>query len=514
MTLTRFIRDPAGSDAALNLSLTIAGLGTLVYAFLAFVVGPFASREAFGTDIYDLYYLAILDGRFDLPARILRYEGHYAPDGTGYLYHGLAPLLTRFAVGWVWPLPQVSQAYASIWFWAVAGTACYHLTFATIARHIWNGPGRRRTLWAALLAFGVWFTTPGLLLSAAPSLFHETSSVAYAMAGGFVLLWTRAALSDRLWSWALVGLALCAGIALHARPNVAVGLYLGAVLAIGLALWNDHRRAVLPMAFAIAILGVAGMGYLKFNEIRFGSATQVHGSYDQSSVQYGPVFWGYEEQDSARAAAFVEHGRFNLRRVLPNLALYIFDLPDRSFLIGPSAVVEAAYRKATANLGFIRLEGPRMGMAWIFAGCLVLAAAAPFARQVPPRMAGLLIATGAAAGLTLAYGTVTLRYRFDVWPFVASAGAIGLYAVVPRLVRSSGISPLKAVLTTATIGSTLMIGLTTFAYRDNFRTIYEPEVKDTFFAPWSQEECLEKGSHLDLSRARLMAICTLPQREE
>ncbi len=498
----------ARTDGALRWSLAIAALGALAYAVLAMVVAPLAAREPFGVDIYDYYYLAILDGRLDVPARILRYEGHYAPDGTGYLYHGLAPLLTRFLAGWALPLPQISMAYLSIWIWTVAGTACYHAALIRLAGDAWPDRGRWRTAWAAALAAGVWFASPGLLLAAAPSLYHEASAVAYAMAGAFVLTWVVGAPRGRAWGWTLAGLALCAGIALHARPNVAVGLYLGAVIAAGLALWGDGRRAIGPALVAMAVLGAAGTGYLGLNALRFGSVAQVHGSYEESSLRYGTVYWGIEEADSPRASAFVEHGRFNPSRILPNAGLYTFDMPERSVLAAPAAAIMSAYRGATADLGFIRVERPRMGMAWLWTGWLALCAAAPFARGVPPHMAGVLAATGAAAVLTLSYGTVTLRYRFDLWPAIAVLGAIGVYAVAPRLARAGG-AILPAALGAAIAVGVFVSGATALAYRDTFR-IAGPEVEDPLEGRWTQADCIENGRHLDLSAERLREVCSLP----
>ena len=83
-----------------------------------------------GARLYDIYFTALAEGRFDLPLRELRVEGHYAPDGTGYLYHGLGPLITRlpfapfvdFPTSWIAPL--------SIWFWAMAGNICCHRAFS------------------------------------------------------------------------------------------------------------------------------------------------------------------------------------------------------------------------------------------------------------------------------------------------------------------------------------------------------------------------------------------------
>ncbi|MDJ0611788.1 MAG: hypothetical protein QNJ67_22640 [Kiloniellales bacterium] len=491
------------SDPALVGSLAVAVLGALAYALIAFGVGPFGN-EAFGTDIYDLYYLAILEGRLDLPARVLRFEGHYAPDGKGYLYHGVAPLLTRFAFGWTVALPQASLAQVSVWLWAVLGTACYHLAFLTAADRAWAGDRGRRTFWAVILACAVWFAAPGILIAARPSLYHEPVAVAYAMAALFILLWVRAAAFHRPWRWVLVGLALCAAIALHARPNVAVGLYLGLVLAVGQAMLSDRRRALIPAALALALAGLSGAGFLAMNSARFGAPTEVDGQFDASRVQYGTVYWGQEEPDSPRATASKEHGRFNLRRVLPNLAFYSLDPPDYMQWSGLPDLVLAAYRRATLeDLGYIRIEPPRGGMLWLWAGWIFLAAACPW--RAPKPLLGLLLATGVTAVLTLAYGTITLRYRFDIWPALAVLAIFGLPTVTAWLARSrKGIGP-PAVLGLAVYAGLMSTLQTTSLYTRQFST-----EGNEFFAHWSYGDCVEKGRTRGRPEALLAEICTLP----
>ncbi|PZX14457.1 hypothetical protein LX81_02831 [Palleronia aestuarii] len=499
--LQRRTIDPATAGA-----IGVAVLGALLYGLLASPIGPLAPNEAFGNDIYDYYFLSILDGRLDVPARILRLEGHYTPDGTGYLYHGLAPLLTRFAVGWAWPLPEVSMAYASVWFWAVSGTAFYHLAFATVAGRFGPPAGLRRVVWSVVLAFGIWFASPGLLFAVRPSLFHEPNAVAYAMGGGFVFLWTRNAVLGRPWGWTLPGLAICAAIALHARPNVAVGLYAGVVIALGLALLRDRQQAIRPALLAIAILGVSGLGFLGLNAVRFGSAVEVHGSYDAESLSYGPVFWGHEMSDSPRASAFEDYGRFNLGRILPNAMLYGLDLPEKSVAAPPSEAILSAYRAATEGLGFIRIEPPRIGAVWLWAPWIVVGMAAFAARGAPRRLLGLVAATGIAAVLTLAYGTVTLRYRFDTWPLFAAVAVVGLYRIAPALGQGTGRPILSGLLVAATLFGVGMTALTAMGYRDEFSV----NAPTNFFVRWTREECIAKAKFHDFSQERLDQICALP----
>ena len=121
----------------LPLSLAIALCGAALYAGLL-LRSVALEPGAFGADIYDQMWLALRAGELDLPARVLRMEGHYAPDGTAYSYHGVAPLLTRALLDPFVQMGTLSLAPLSIWIWAVLGTACTHAALLTAL-----GPGLR-----------------------------------------------------------------------------------------------------------------------------------------------------------------------------------------------------------------------------------------------------------------------------------------------------------------------------------------------------------------------------------
>jgi len=94
---------------ALNPAAVIALCGAALYALLL-LQSTRMGLAPFGYEFYDQVWLALLDGRLDLPARVLRLEGHYTPDGTAYFYHGLAPLVTRALLD---PFLQIGQVSLS-----------------------------------------------------------------------------------------------------------------------------------------------------------------------------------------------------------------------------------------------------------------------------------------------------------------------------------------------------------------------------------------------------------------
>ena len=158
-------------------ALVCAVAGALIYAFLAFGLIMPQPYPEFGTDIYNAYFYQLLDGRFDLPLRMLTLEGHYSADGTGILYHGIAPLHTRLLLHPFVTIHTFHPAAFSVWIWSVVGTGFYHLAFFQVLRKY---AGQVSIIWALLTGLAIWICSPGLLLSANPVLYHEPISIAYA----------------------------------------------------------------------------------------------------------------------------------------------------------------------------------------------------------------------------------------------------------------------------------------------------------------------------------------------
>lgn len=413
------------------LSLAIAGLGAAYMLLLVF--GLFLPPEGpyIGTRLYDLYATALFDGRFELPVRELRLEGHYAPDGTGYLYHGFGPLLTRlpfiafvqFPTNWIAPL--------SIWFWAVAGNICVHRTFSFALIQADFGaegvPSGMRTL----LAIAVWFGAPGIILSANSSLFYEPVAMAYALGAGFVLLFVRMAYGAIRPEKALIPLAVLAGLVMHARPHLAIGYSAAVCLLAFAAARRSGRSTWSRVALAFGILGLSGALLIASNALRFGDPGQMHGTFGKSEVQYGWVFWGAETEDSARALGYLKYGQFNARRVLPNAAMYLAAPPVA--LIGEEAAerVEDLFHFSEPSVKFMRIEQPNVGILFLWLAWTILAAAGLRQKALwrMPALAGM-VGVGSGALLMLSYGTITLRYHVDLWPLFAFPAAFGVAPLV------------------------------------------------------------------------------------
>ena len=480
-----------------NISFVIALLGSIFYALLIFRSASI-SPSAFGNDIYDQLWLSIKDGRLDLPARVLRLEGHYLPDGTGFIYQGSAPLMTRILLDPVMTIGVRSLAPFSIWMWATSGTALWHASLL----YTGTRSGGRTKL---LVGLGVvlWLGGPGALLATNHAFFHEPISLAYAATGAFVLLCLHVMKANHISAFSLAALAILAALTVHARPNLAVGLYITTLIMIAQGL-SCHRRTALPGALiALTLLGAGGSTYLAINKAKFGNPTIAHGSFEPGEIQYGAAYWGWETTDSMRQEGFTEHGRFNPGRIFPNAAMY-FAAPPSNISPEMSARARALHRAVTIpRVGYGRIEPPSIGLIFIWTLWVILAGIgiAKIGHHGRP-YAALLTGFLSSTLLILSYPTLTLRYYVDLWPFLAILALLG--------VAHSCQHPIPTGWRGAVLGCAAGIGLavsagTTAIYTYNFRN-YEA----SFFEEWSESECYERAKYKELSDDHRAYVCRPP----
>lgn len=496
-------------DYSVTCAFVCAVVGAGLYALLAFGILLPLEYPYFGAKIYDAYFYRLLEGRFDLPMRLLRNEGHYMSDGTGMLYHGFAPLLTRAVLHPFVTLGQFPTAAFSVWLWAVVGTGFYHLAVFQIMRKF-AGPAFKANgaMWAVLTGAAVWICSPGLPMSVNSVLYHEPISIAYAAMAIAVYLMVRCAFFDMAPGRALVPLAILAGVLLHSRPHLAVGLYAGVVVLIGLAFLRGPGRPIVQALVSLAVLGVFAASLLQLNAMRFGSATELHGTFDtqaEDAVLFGPVFFGTDYAETGRGVVFREHGRFHAWRIVPNIFVYTLDYP-----VGSDAITALHY-KVTENVsgrGFI--ENPRFGMFFIWMPWIVLMFAGLVAAR--PRLSGgiaalpVLVTTGIAAGMMLSYPTVAFRYRFDLWPFVITICLLSFPGIMkrygPGLLQNTRVISLGLItLVTGVIMTSAMLVPYSISYQ---------EAPDRSYHTWDVAECAAKLSKRDFSPQQEARLCVDP----
>lgn len=482
-------------------ALLFAALGAAVMAAFAFGLWSPPAHPYIGSRLYDFYAQALLQGRFDLPLRELRLEGHYTPGGTGYLYHGLGPLLIRLPFLPFVELPTWWLSPLTIWFWAVAGNACWHRAFVQALGRAGTGvPAAAH----ALLALAVWFGSPGMFLVANGSVFYEPVAMAYGLGGGFALLLAKAVFGALPIERAVLPLAVLAGLVVHARPHLAVGYYAGVCL---LAAWLALRgagRARLRAAAAVLILGLFGAALLASNALRFRDAAVMHGTFGEGEVQYGMIYWGAEDADGWRARGFKEHGQFNALRILPNAMIYVLSPPYASFTEPAIHALEGANHALADWIGKVRVEIPRGGALFLWPAWMLLMAVGLFKRQLwrMPALAGMA-AVSIGALLLLSYATITMRYHADLWPLVAFPALFGIGPAARWLLEAGGGRLAARVLLIVLVCAG--IGVTTLVVARSRQFLLE--APGTLSAPWSDEHCLKLTARKGFAEARGRALC-------
>lgn len=441
--------DAAGADRATGPGLLIGiALGVVMLGAVQALAAAWTTKPYIGEFLYNSYFLALIQGELTVPAQIAGLEGFYDSEGRAFLYHGLGPLVTRLLA---WPFVDLTATDLrgpTIWLFASLGaTGLYAATTGFLARAL---PGERPAGLAALVWVLIWVLSPAFLLASNGSFYHEPVGFAFAMLGlGLFCLWRLVDSEFTRWPW-LLGLAVAAGLAVHARPHVALGLYAATGIGALMLLWRVRGQAVLPAGAALAILLLAGLAYLQMNALRFGAATEISGTVSETGGRpvYGFKYWGWEPPDHPRFRSQETHGDFMAGRILPNLFLYAVSMGGETS--------EALYRRMTADMGFIRIEPPVLGFVMVWMPWCLLAVIGLVKRRGARAFFWLgLAATVPAALVMLSYTTVTFRYRTEIWPVLYVLGLFGLAGLLSgraeepeslgRLVRSLWIAALAAV---------------------------------------------------------------------
>lgn len=473
---------------------------SIVYGLAAFnyLYGHF--MPPFGDDVYDFYYLSLINGHMDIAPRIIRYEGHYTPDGVAFVYYGIAPMLVRVFMSPFIEIGTIPLSSLSVWFWSVTGTGIYHVLFA---RWLADRAERHNRVYYTLqflIALALWIGGPGFVLASNTAVYQEPISMAYALTAGFVWLALYPAKDEarcRI-GLRLVLMALLAAIVLHARPNIAVGLYLVIGLLSLWYLWQDWRRALLPVALAFVMLGLGAGVYLGMNALRMGSAFAVNASFNMAVVQYGPTFLGIEAVDSERASAFRDYGRFNLWRIIPNLVIYLVDF---EFSYASAALRWLHAVAISVTVGFVRIEGPSIGVLFLWPTWMIMAIASRgrIVREIST-VNILLIGLLVVVVVTLSYGTITLRYRIDMWPLIAVLALLGTGPVAGIASMGERARSVLMVFGVIVVFG-VMISIRTAAVHSMYFTY------NTFSLPWTDHECAQIMERTGFDAEDLARLC-------
>lgn len=478
-------------------------IGGLIYAYFAFFYRSEAANDQFGRFVYNYYFLSLMQGKFDIPAQIIGLEGHYDESGRAFVYHGIAPVITRvFAAPFV-DLTKLSLAPFTVWFFATSGTLVYNIAFFRALKASSSDKLQHSNYLIFLVSILIWFVSPGLLLAVNDSLYQEPVSVAYFTMACTVALIVVTAYEGGNWNKTLIFISVLAGITVIARPHVAIGLYLG-VVVLSIYLVKIHGRKAIPyVAIAIIILGLFGSIILAINAIRFGDPFTMHGKLHSASLEVGVSFFGFRPIN----LAFAEHGRFNLSRIIPNLMLYLGDFPQ-GLLPNYHNALHEAYSYLTSNLGFIRNENPNIGILFIWAPWfLLIATGLSFKKQAPKGLWIAMFITGTVLLLMASYATVTFRYRFELWPFLVVIFCLSIPGLIEFNKRKSKFVSIYSTFIRLFITCTIVFN---FFVAANYNRMFS---KQGYFSEWSYEQCAKLVEFRSpLGKELVPQICVLTSK--
>ncbi|MEL6266120.1 MAG: hypothetical protein AAFR52_10825 [Pseudomonadota bacterium] len=505
----------AGAEAAAVIRRRFASwmvMGAALYVAMGGFALLFTPDRFYGSQILDYQFLALVEGRLDVPARLIGGEGHLQPDGRAFAYNGFAPLVTR-ALAWPFvDLRTVSMAMPTIVLFAFIGSAFVLRAVAERLAALPVDPGRARGT-VDLMGLIVFLLSPGLVLTANGALYSEPLAVAYAGLGILVWALARVVAGARppLWVVPLVGAV--GAVLVHARPGAAPGIYLAALAFMALALlpgaahggWRGGWRVWGPVMGTLAVMGLSGLALLGVNTLRSGSPFIVGGTPWFSELTYGMTWWGFWEPLPPEERVVGQPSRFGLHRLVPNILHYAVDLPapHGERLFGWIWSLRPADDPVV-------IGRPMVGAAWIWLPWLVLGVVGTLAalRGAVTGWPGLAawgvrlaaaVALGLPALMILSYGTVEMRYTAEWWPALAFV-ALG---ALPWLVR--GRRPaLRATLVLSLPAALFLALLMTRAY----------STQTFVLGDWTAESCQWLAERKGMAPDDAAALCAAPEDHE
>lgn len=427
----RLLAGALAKSPALHLNLAFTLVASIVY--LALVTNGTFSFDGPETldQAYEALARAILSGHLDVTRAVIGNEGFYV-GGKVYLYFGVLPALLRvpfllWGAGWI-PGPRFF-VFAE----AAIAALLFHLTvFSALTARL--RPLDKSTLPATVLFSGAvgWFASPAYLLTSNASIYNEPFGCALLLLAAVVyllrdqILAALAGAFPEISAGRLATVGFLSALCLHARPPMAASLFMlvgllclltalepGAGRTLLRRTRHIARNSVLPGLFLAASIGV----FLWLNWARFGNPFSA-----------GPIthfgYYLFVDGPSETMQTLITDGRFDIRRVMPNLVVNFLGMPWAH-----SALSEIA------GAGSIRLEKPLIGIVvlWLVPSVYAVFGLFLLARRVreTPRAGLWLMALAAAMSLStlliLSYATVTLRYKSEIWPLIFVLAVFGFY---------------------------------------------------------------------------------------
>lgn len=493
----------------LLVGLLISLLGTFAYFLLSDPFALIQQNRSFGYEVYDYYLRSLSEGRWDVPLRIVSIEGHYAPGGEAYVYHGLAPLVPRVIMAAFVDLDTIHSNRWVIFICCAMASAIFQFTIYRVIQHAGRPTGVGYN-WSVLTGIMCWSATGVPIAVSNSSMYNETFAtavLAIAIAGH---VFSRIIVfRDPVAKW-LILLAFAFVILLHSRTTIALGLGLSIGVLWLFCLW-ETRLQCLPQLMLSALIIVMGFAILAYsNHARFGSVTQMHGTMDPAEtdqVQHAVVYWGiWERRGVDFTDTFIKHGSFNAGRIPGNALMQITGNPATS--LTQLAVFERMQRR----YGLPRHWGPYSGVLFLWMPWFAIIFLAILWRR-PARGAvqiGRLV-IAAAGGLTtcfliLSYASLHFRYRVDLWPFISILSIVALAVLLHRDQPAARVNTAFRVTTLATVCAIIVSVHSSVLHTSFFDN---RDTDGARFGKWSEPLCLELVTEKGFPPERHAGLCDL-----
>jgi hypothetical protein len=385
--------------------------------------------------VFNNMLVHLVRGEFNVDSGAIQFEATIR-NGKTYTYFGVFPALSRLLA---LPFTDIARAHLARLSCLAAMVIFVALQLRTLLFVHNTLPARhQRSEFFAVMVTATVLSGPQIYLLAVGWVYHEPILWAGVMAAAFNLIILRAALGrGGLRTVDLVLLSVLAGLSLNTRVPIGVALCLGTVLIIARTAWSypapedgsrlPARETVfvkqIPAMLSdpsiwlpILVLGMAAVFTGLINFGRWGSPFKFNGD-----IQYTHLIQAYP----AFLAVYRNYGVFNLGRIWTGALYYATGVPWLLKNVPPFAeFLHARYVTIDAppitplltNPLTIFFSGIGLYRLWwkpeLRAGSLAIL-----------RLS--LIGHFAAVVLVLAFCSLTLRYRFDLMPFVTLAAFIG-----------------------------------------------------------------------------------------
>jgi hypothetical protein len=381
--------------------------------------------------VFDSTLLHLLHGEFEVDPKAIGFEATVI-NGKAYTYFGIFPALLRLLA-----LPFTDLARAHL-----ARLSCLAATVIFVALQLQTllvvhtslaAASRKPTFLGVMVATTV-LSGPQIYLLAFAEVYDEAILWAGVMAAAFNLVVLRGALGPGVRNTDLAWLSVLAGLALNTRAPIGIGLYIAKFLLVMRAAWrwhSEHLSAVSARNVAasvgavvcdpsvvlpLVILGVLAVAVGIVNLGRWGNPFGFGGdAHNYNLLQRDPKgLW-----------VFDTYGAFNLSRVWIGALYYATGIPWLLKSVPPfGEFLQARY---------FRIEAPPLTPLLTNPLTIILAGIGLYRLSWKPDIRGdslailrlTLIGDFMIMLILFAFFVLTLRYRFDLAPFMTLSAFVG-----------------------------------------------------------------------------------------